>query len=82
MLLPSPYLLVYSIPLLLTSLILTFGGAFLTLDRTRTFAPQAPTDSVSGEFGFGVKQSKFKSWWRLEGGFGGLASGWAFGGEL
>lgn len=80
--LPSPYNLVYAVPLLVASLPLTFTGAFLTLDRTRTFAPQADVDAIPGEFDFKNKKSRLKSWWGLEGGVGGLAGGWACGAYL
>lgn len=36
----ASFLLVYSLPLLLISLLLNFAGAFLTLDRSRSFPPQ------------------------------------------
>ena len=35
----TPYVLAYSLPLLLISIPYTFLGAYLTLDRTRSFAP-------------------------------------------
>jgi hypothetical protein len=72
-LLPSTsYVLIYSLPLLLVSLLLTFAGAFLTLDRTRSFPPYA---LVPGAF-----QSAEKRIWLLEGGVGGLSLGFALGG--
>ena len=76
-LLPSPaYVLSYSLPLLLLSLILTFAGAFLTLDRSRSFAPRY--DALPGGFD---PRDKRKFHLSLEGGIGGLASGYVFGGE-
>lgn len=76
-LLPStPYLLAYSLPLLLVSLILTFAGSFLTLDRTRSF-PQK-YQPIPGSFG---TQKSRKQFWILEGGIGGLAIGFVFGGK-
>jgi hypothetical protein len=71
-LLPSPYHIVYASLLLAFSVPVTFAGAFLTLDRTRSFAPSslASTPLVT-------KKSK----WRLEGGVGGLLGGWLVGGE-
>jgi hypothetical protein len=82
-LLPSPYFLVYSIPLLLGSVLLTFAGAFLTLYRTSSFVTQVPVESFRGQYDMEVEsKSKMKAWWRLEGGVGGLASGWVFGGEV
>ncbi|KAI0785201.1 hypothetical protein C8Q75DRAFT_776410 [Abortiporus biennis] len=68
-LIPSvPYLLAYSIPLLLLSTVLTFAGAFLTLDRTRTF-PQHHSSSQ--------KPSLLRR--LFTGGIGGYISGYAFG---
>jgi hypothetical protein len=76
-LLPSPaYVLSYSLPLLLLSIVLTFAGAFLTLDRSRSFAPRY--DALPGGFD---PRGKKKFHWLLEGGVGGLASGYVFGGE-
>lgn len=76
-LLPSTtYTLAYALPLLLSSLILTFAGAFLTLDRSRSFPPSY--DSIPGDF-FPNKRNK-KLHWLLEGGIGGLAAGYVFGG--
>lgn len=73
-LLPSTsYLLAYSIPLLLLSVVLTFAGTFLILDRTRSFAPNY--DALPGAF---KRARKFS--FTLEGGVGGLAVGYAFGG--
>ena len=73
-LLPStPYLLAYSLPLLLLSVLLTVAGAFLTLDRTRSFPPSY--DTIPGAFD--VTKKRF---WFLEGGIGGSALGFAFGG--
>ncbi|KAK7464167.1 hypothetical protein VKT23_006333 [Stygiomarasmius scandens] len=37
---PNGYLLAYALPLFFASLVLTFAGAFLTLDRSRSFAPR------------------------------------------
>ncbi|KAG8893783.1 hypothetical protein FRC00_010058, partial [Tulasnella sp. 408] len=67
--LPGSYVLPYALPLLLLSIKVNFVGTFLTLDRTRTFAPieKAPV--------FNERQP----WWRLEGGLGGLAGGWLCG---
>jgi hypothetical protein len=74
-LLPSAcYLLPYALPLLLISIILTFSGAFLTLDRTRSFPPRY--DAIPGAFD--TKKAK-KLHWLLQGGVGGLAIGYAFG---
>lgn len=52
---------------------LAFAGTFLTLDRSRSFVPHY--DAIPGAF---MKNKKFK--FSLEGGIGGLAIGFAFGG--
>jgi cytochrome c biogenesis protein CcdA len=73
-LLPSTnYLLPYAIPLLLLSLLLTFAGAFLTLDRSRSF-PAERYGVLPGAF-----DQKKRIQFLLEGGVGGLAIGYAFG---
>jgi len=72
-LLPSPYHIVYASLLLAFSVPVTFAGAFLTLDRTRSFAP-------SGLFSTSNTATKTK--WRLEGGIGGLLGGWLVGGRF
>ncbi|KAF8158509.1 hypothetical protein B0H34DRAFT_709150 [Crassisporium funariophilum] len=82
-LLPSPPLvLAYSLPLLLLSLILTFAGTFLTLDRSRSFPAQGGPDyaalPVPGAFSSPNKKVR-KLTWALEGGVGGLVAGYAFG---
>ena len=66
----TPLLLAYSLPLLLVSILLTLAGTFLILDRTRSFPPSY--DVVSGP-------SK-RPFYSLEGGLGGLAVGFVFGG--
>lgn len=72
--------LVYAVPLLLVSLVLTFAGAFLTLDRTRSFASkQSDEEAVVGISPSSTK-SKLFSWWVFEGGVGGLCGAWAFAG--
>ncbi|KAF5340491.1 hypothetical protein D9758_014566 [Tetrapyrgos nigripes] len=74
-LLPSnSFLLAYSLPLFFSSLVLTFAGAFLTLDRTRSFAPRY--DAIPGSF---VTPTKRKFQFVLEGGIGGLLIGYSFG---
>lgn len=88
LLLPTaPYLLAYALPLLLLSLILTFAGTFLTLDRTRTFPPSSGAGSTYAPLpipgGFTKKPIKsLASKWVLEGGLGGLIGGYAFGGAF
>ncbi|KAF8904081.1 hypothetical protein CPB84DRAFT_1773356 [Gymnopilus junonius] len=82
----TPYLLAYTLPLLLLSLLLTFAGTFLTLDRSRSFPPTygaAATGkgyaTVPGGLSFEkTKKGKGLNWY-LEGGFGGLAAGYIFG---
>jgi hypothetical protein len=74
-LLPSTsYVLSYALPLLLLSILLTFAGTFLTLDRTHSFAPQY--DSLPGGYDNRTKKNVH---WILEGGIGGLACGFHFG---
>ncbi|KAJ6467007.1 hypothetical protein C8R45DRAFT_1020804 [Mycena sanguinolenta] len=76
-LLPSTsYLLAYSIPLLLLSILLTFAGAFLTLDRSRSF-PAERYGVLPGAF-----EQKKRIHFLLEGGVGGLAAGYAFGAHI
>lgn len=67
------YFLLYVLSLFFASLILTFAGAFLTLDRTRSFAP-------AGD----AYQDRQKSTHRLvasffRGGVGGILTGFIFG---
>ncbi|KAF9489000.1 hypothetical protein BDN71DRAFT_1402331 [Pleurotus eryngii] len=73
----TPFLLAYSLPLLFVSLILTFSGSFLTLDRTRSFPKKY--QPIPGSFG---TQNSRKQLWILEGGVGGLAVGFVFGVHL
>lgn len=78
-LLPSTtYTLIYTLPLLLSSLCLNFAGAFLTLDRSCSFPPNY--DSVPGDFFPQERTSKL--YWLLESGIGGLAAGYLFGVHL
>ncbi|KAF5376805.1 hypothetical protein D9757_008905 [Collybiopsis confluens] len=81
------YLVAYSVPLLLISLILAFAGAFLTLDRTRKFRPRY--DALPGNYvlendvrSFGRVKVIFDWFANLEGGLGGLMLGYAFGVHL
>lgn len=63
------FLLPYALPLFFLSFILNFSGAFLTLDRTRSFVPTG--DVV-----------KAKTTWItpfFHGGVGGIIVGYAFG---
>ncbi|KAJ7049435.1 hypothetical protein C8F01DRAFT_1183301 [Mycena amicta] len=76
-LLPStPFILAYALPMLLLSLLLTFAGAFLTLDRTRSF-PVERYGVLPGAF-----DQRKRIHFLLEGGVGGLAAGYAFGVHL
>lgn len=72
----TSFLLAYSLPLLLSSILLTFAGAFLTLDRTRSFPPRYT--AIGSVQRATTKRFQFL----LEGGIGGLAIGYAFGGML
>ena len=83
----TPYLLAYTLPLLLLSLVLTFAGTFLTLDRTRSFPSSSGAGSTYAPLpipgGFAKKSTKsLASKWVLEGGVGGLIGGYAFGGAF
>jgi len=84
LLLTTPYLLAYCIPLLLLSSILTFAGTFLTLDRSRSFPPSSEGDYavLPTPGAFGKKQAERRFRWPLEGGVGGLLGGYAFGRTL
>lgn len=76
----TPYVLAYTLPLLLLSVLLTFAGTFLTIDRSRSFTPRSDASSYSslpGAFDHPKKKRRFS--WLLDGGIGGLASGYAFG---
>lgn len=81
LLLTTPYVLTYAIPLLLLSLILTFTGTFLTLDRSRFFPPISEVD-LPTPGAFSQKRAEHKFVRFLEGGAGGLLSGYAFGRTL
>ncbi len=79
-LLPSTsYMLAYSLPLLFVSALLTFAGAFLTLDRTHSF-PSSNASSDHSSHGKRTCLTSFRWSSFLEGGVGGLCSGYAFGG--
>lgn len=77
-----PTLLIYSLPLLLLSIVIAFAGTFLTLDRTRTFAPRSDADplpTVPGSFDVKKSATSLLRKFRLDGGLGGLAVGYVFG---
>lgn len=75
----TSFALAYTLPLLFVSILLTFTGAFLTLDRTRVFPPDVPSRRIpqSDKHAFlsSVSWALF-----LRGGLGGLCLGYAFGG--
>jgi len=73
----SSFLLAYTVPLIIVSVVITFAGAFLTLDRTRTFAPSAPGTSNPQNTKHNV--IPFAVYMFFEGGVGGIATGFAFG---
>lgn len=78
-LLPStPYRLTYALPLLVVSTLLAFAGAFLTLDRTRSFRPRRDPLLVPGSFNLTKRPRRVR--FCLQGGLGGLATGYSFGG--
>ncbi|KAH6918309.1 hypothetical protein BKA70DRAFT_1088986 [Coprinopsis sp. MPI-PUGE-AT-0042] len=79
----TPYTLAFSLPLLLLSTVLVFAGTFLTLDRTRRFAPKQEPGykAIDGLFEVKPKKRRFPKWY-LEGGVGGLIIGYAFGVHL
>lgn len=73
----TPYRLTYALPLLALSSLLAFAGAFLTLDRTRSFRPRSDTLHVPGSFNLTKRPRQFHFY--LQGGVGGLAIGYCFG---
>lgn len=77
----TPHLLAYTIPLLLLSVLLTFAGTFLTLDRSRSF-PSSSYAPVPLPGAFDGPKKKTKITWALQGGVGGLANGYIFGRTL
>ncbi|KAI0350347.1 hypothetical protein OH77DRAFT_1489218 [Trametes cingulata] len=78
----SPYLLAYGLPLLCCSLLLTFAGAFLTLDRTRAFAPRYDALHPAETTRIQHAEAVVKRVFRLEGGIGGIAVGYVTGVHL
>lgn len=73
----SSYRLAYDLPLFTLSLLLAFAGAFLTLDRTRSFRPRSDPLHVPGSFGLTKKHKRVRFY--LQGGLGGIAIGYSFG---
>ncbi|KAI0366938.1 hypothetical protein BV20DRAFT_1045924 [Pilatotrama ljubarskyi] len=78
----SPYLLAYALPLLCFSLLLTFAGAFLTLDRTRAFAPRYDALHPAETSRIQHAEAVVRRIFRLEGGIGGIAVGYVTGVHL
>ncbi|KAL1729132.1 hypothetical protein EV714DRAFT_213458 [Schizophyllum commune] len=70
----SAFALAYALPLLFLSILLTFAGTFLTLDRTRSF-PHPSYKAIPGSLDAPKRRIAFA----LEGGVGGLAIGYSFG---
>jgi hypothetical protein len=70
----TAYRLTYALPLLVVSTLLAFAGAFLTLDRTRSFRPRR---DVPGSFNLTKRPRRVRFY--LQGGLGGLAIGYSFG---
>jgi hypothetical protein len=73
----APYRLAYALPLFALSALLTFAGAFLTLDRTRSFRPRSDPLHVSGSFNLTERPKRVRFY--LQGGLGGVAIGYSFG---
>jgi hypothetical protein len=73
----TSYRLAYDLPLFALSLLLTFAGAFLTLDRTRSFRPRSDPLHVPGSFNLTKKPKRVRFY--LQGGLGGVAIGYSFG---
>ncbi|EMD39743.1 hypothetical protein CERSUDRAFT_112033 [Gelatoporia subvermispora B] len=78
------YTLAYALPLLCLSLVLTFAGAFLTLDRTRSFVPRATGMLLHTDNPTKLREveTNMRRIFFLEGGVGGLATGYTFGVHL
>lgn len=76
----TSYALAYALPLFFLSLPVTFAGAFLTLDRTRTFAPRADAGyqiTIPGSLQLKAKRRVLRI--PLQGGLGGLLGGYLVG---
>ena len=80
----TPYTLAYALPLLLISFVLTFAGSFLTLDRTRIFAPRRNSVKSLPRSASELKRIESSLRWlsTFEGGVGGIAAGYVFSGGL
>ena len=79
----TSYTLAYALPLLLISFVLTFAGTFLTLDRTRVFAPRHHTVKSLSRGASELKRIEGSLRWLsvFEGGVGGIAAGYVFAGR-
>lgn len=73
----QPYRLAYDLPLFALSILLAFAGAFLTLDRTRSFQPRSDPIYVPGSFNLTKRPKRGRFY--LQGGLGGVAIGYSFG---
>ena len=73
----TAYRLTYTLPLLVLSTLLAFAGAFITLDRTRSFRPRRDPPYVPGSFNLTKRSGGVRFY--LQGGLGGLAIGYSFG---
>lgn len=71
----NDYLLPYALSLLFASLVLTFAGAFLTLDRTRSFEPASDVFQDRQKPASGIISSF------IRGGVGGILTGFVFGSQ-
>jgi len=80
----TSYTLAYALPLLLISFVLTFAGTFLTLDRTRVFAPRRNAVKPLPRNTSELKRIESSIRWlsMLEGGVGGVAAGYVFAAHL
>jgi hypothetical protein len=77
-LLPSTsYRLAYALPLFVLSTLLAFAGAFLILDRTRSFRPRSDPLHVPGSFNLTKRPKRVRLY--LQSGLGGVAIGYSFG---
>ncbi|OCH92590.1 hypothetical protein OBBRIDRAFT_791039 [Obba rivulosa] len=78
------YTLAYALPLLCLSLVLTFAGVFLTLDRTRSFVPRpiGMTLRTDNPTKLREVENTMRRVFLLEGGVGGMATGYTFGVHL
>jgi hypothetical protein len=76
----TSYRLAYALPLIVLSALLAFAGAFLALDRTRSFQPRSDSLQVPGSFNLSTKPKHVRL--HLQSGLGGIAVGYSFGRTL